>query len=320
MRLRNIFFLLIATLVIACGGSDDGIGSGNEENNSSNSNSTNINTNTTVRERTNVNNNSALEFAKRPEVPKLHNGENDMFVVHTTEYGVNYIVEWDCKKRAQRWVAYEMLMGGSYYPKSWNRNNWKNTEWHGDPFQVDPDIPAEYRTNPNQIYDTQYFMSRGHMCPSADRLRSKEVNEQTYYMSNIVPQNSALNEGIWLDMENKLRSWVNSKTTVYVVKGSTMDNANDIMGYNIYGLLIPKYFYMAFILKNSLGYYGLAFWTEHHTNKNHSGENLYDYAITIDELEKRTGIDFFCNLPDDIENQAESRIIYSTWGLTSSKK
>ena len=300
---------------MACGGSDDGIGGGDGK-----SSSINTNNNTTVKETTNVNVNSVLGYAQRLEVPKLHNGENDMFVVHTTEYGVNYIVEWDCKKRAQRWVAYEMLMGGSYYPKTWNRNSWKNTEWHGDPFQVDPDIPAEYRTNPNQIYDTQYYMSRGHMCPSADRLRSKEVNEQTYYMSNIVPQNSALNEGIWLDMENKLRSWVNSKTTLYVVKGSTMNNANDIMGYNIYGLLIPKYFYMAFILKNSLGYYGLAFWTEHHTNKNHSGENLYNYAITIDELEKRTGIDFFCNLPDDIENQAESRIIYSTWGLSSSNK
>ena len=311
MALRNIFFMLITALIMACGGSDDGAGGGTE----GNTNEENANINTTVDEATNVNKNAALGYAQRLEVPKLHNGENDMLVIHTTEYGVNYIVEWDCKKRTQRWTAYEMEMGGCYYPKTWNRNNWKSTEWHGDPFQVDPDIPAEYRTNPNQVYDNQYYMSRGHMCPSADRLRSKEVNEQTYYMSNIVPQASALNEGIWLDMENKLRSWVNNKTTVYVVKGSTMDKSDDIMGYNIYGLPIPKYFYMAFILKNSLGYYGLAFWTEHHTNKNHAGENLYNYAITIDELEKKTGIDFFCNLPDDVENQAESRIVYSTWGL-----
>ena len=61
-------------------------------------------------------------------------------------------------------------------------------------------------------------------------------------------------------------------------------------------------------------YHAIAFWTLHEdasdTNKNYG-----DYAITIDELEKRTGIDFFCNLPDDIEQNVESSYAPNAWGL-----
>ena len=66
--------------------------------------------------------------------------------------------------------------------------------------------------------------------------------------------------------------------------------------------------------KNKQGYKAIGFWVEH-LNEDRSNDNLIDYVVSIDELERLTGIDFFCNLPDDEEEQAE-RIVYpNTWGL-----
>ena len=71
---------------------------------------------------------------------------------------------------------------------------------------------------------------------------------------------------------------------------------------------------MACLLKNSQGYRAIAFWAEQ-KNEWKTYDNLADYAITIDELEKKTGIDFFCNLPDKTENEVESKIALKAWGL-----
>ena len=71
---------------------------------------------------------------------------------------------------------------------------------------------------------------------------------------------------------------------------------------------------VTFLYKNDNGYRALAFWFEHTNNDIPSSARLSDYVISIDELEEKTGIDFFCNLPDDIENQKESNVALSAWG------
>lgn len=73
-------------------------------------------------------------------------------------------------------------------------------------------------------------------------------------------------------------------------------------------LIVPKYFYMALLHynKETDTYHSIAFWTDH-IDESQSVKNLADYAISIKELEKRTGIDFFCNLPDVIEEDVEAQ-------------
>jgi endonuclease G len=82
----------------------------------------------------------------------------------------------------------------------------------------------------------------------------------------------------------------------------------------IHQLLVPKYFYMAVLHYNKATntYQGVAFWTLHQ-NDNDTTTNLKTFAITIDELERRTGIDFFCNLPDEIENAVEATVDFEFW-------
>lgn len=159
---------------------------------------------------------------------------------------------------------------------------------------------------------------RGHICPSADRVNSKEANEQTFYLSNIQPQINGFNTGVWLSMENQLRNtWNTSKyrDILYVCKGVTIDNASQIAGYTTSKLIVPKYFFAAVLAVKDGQYKAIGLWFEHKTNKD---TKLSNYVVSIDELEKLTGIDFFCNLPDKIENTVEAAsktTMLSDWGL-----
>ena len=76
---------------------------------------------------------------------------------------------------------------------------------------------------------------------------------------------------------------------------------------------MPKYFYMAVLSKKGSQWEAMAFWIEHQDVT--SWKALQEYAISIDALESKTGLDFFCNLPDDIENKAESTLTLSYWNL-----
>lgn len=108
---------------------------------------------------------------------------------------------------------------------------------------------------------------------------------------------------------NKVRSWSPNATTdtLYVCKGGTIDSESNIITRIQGKLIVPKYFFMACLLKNSQGYRAIAFWVEQ-KNEWRTNDDLADYAITIDELEKKTGIDFFCNLPDKTEKRLKARL------------
>ena len=71
---------------------------------------------------------------------------------------------------------------------------------------------------------------------------------------------------------------------------------------------------MALLCKNAQGYKAMAFWIQHKAG-NDDGQALKQYVISIDELEQKTGIDFFCNLPDDIEERVESNVAPNAWGF-----
>lgn len=255
--------------------------------------------------------------ANRLEIPKLKGGENNLFVVHTIkQLGVNYCMEYQCEQKASRWTAYQWYKGFSTNEGTFNRKYWDSSEWHGDPFQEDPLIPNEARTHLEDHTNNQH--DRGHILASADRLNSKDANEQTFYLSNIHPQLAGFNQtGIWANLELRLRNVYDKdgfRDTLYVVKGGTIDNGHFtwVKGKG-QELLVPKYFYMALLCKDKKnGYKAIAFWMDHVEN---TDKNYADYAISIDRLEELTGIDFFCNLPDDIEKEVEKNLQLKDWKL-----
>ena len=113
-----------------------------------------------------------------------------------------------------------------------------------------------------------------------------------------------------------MNSWGNSKSfrdTLYVVKAGTIRDDQVLEYAGTYKLLVPKYFYMAILCLKDGQYKAIGFWTEH--TANNSSKNPADYAISIKELEEKTGIDFFCNLPDDIEEEVQKEYNLADWGL-----
>jgi len=255
----------------------------------------------------NLNRNSTVEVqeAGRLEFPRLRQDGTSMVVVHSTQrYGVNYSLEWDFTKKSQRWSCYQMYAGNSSSNAS---------RYRGDPqYPYDPDIPSSYQFASDPYWNTGF--DHGHICPSADRLCSSEANYQTFYLSNMQPQVNGFNAGVWANMEVQLRNWNRNafRDTLYVCKGGTIDNSSQILRTLGSGLIVPKYFFMAILCKNSQGYKALGFWVEH---KASDDNDLSKYVVSIDKLEELTGIDFFCNLPDKTEQAVEANVYPQSWGL-----
>ena len=263
------------------------------------------------------------------EIPSFKTGTADAFVIHTLPDGrLNYCVGYNTTLKANCWTAFKWYndFSSNKNKYSWSRDRWKQGEtFNGyggtsDPFQPDPVLPSSLRLTSNDYNNSSY--QRGHLLGSADRLNSKEANGQSFYMSNMHPPSRGFNaQGIWYNLENFLRDEYDTslfRDTLYVVKGGTISEGKYTKVGSNGKLACPKFFYMAILryykkLANTNdGYSAIAFWMEHKTNSDVVSSK---YAVSIDELEKLTGIDFFCNLPDDIENAVESHYSLTDWKL-----
>lgn len=237
----------------------------------------------------------------RLELPSVSLAEHDYFVQKSTsDNRINYTVEWCGEKRANRWTAYQLCSADMI--KVAERKN---------KFYEDTEVPAEYRTTLSDYPGGGY--ARGHLCPSGDRVDTQERNDQTFCLSNMQPQISGHNSGIWNSLEGKVRQWAENCDTMYVVKAATIDSIAFIQGYITNHLIVPKYFYMALLAyKKATGTYeAMGIWSPHYN------KSTPEY-ISIKELQDRTGIDFFCNLPDQVEQTVEQEAHGDYWGVTIS--
>lgn len=264
----------------------------------------------------NVNCNDASKepALQRLEFPRVKEGSS-IVLIHTTNdrFGINYSVEWDYEKKAQRWSAYQM-------DRNTSRQNTTRYRSDDNQYPRDPLLPSYMYLSQDCFWNSGY--DHGHICPSADRLYSAEANYQTFFLTNMQPQMRNFNGGEnspWYRLESQVRSWANATTTetLYVVKGGTIDDGQ-VLPTKVKGeMLVPKYFFVALLLKNAQGYKAVGFWMEHLGNYP-TALPLSSYAVNIRELEKLTGIDFFCNLPDETENRVETLPIENVcraWGL-----
>ena len=247
--------------------------------------------------------------AYRIEIPRLSKDVVDdkaAFVVHYApdNYGdnrLNFSLEYNYASRHSRWVAF------TFYDKTAESNTGRSNAWSFDPYLI------EWTNNETDYRGSGY--DRGHIMASADRLYSRTANEQTFYYSNITPQVNSFNAGIWLELENTLRNyWGRSNSfrdTLYVVKGGTIRN-DQITGTICKNkVVVPKYNYMAVLSKKADTYKSIAFWFEN--RKYNEPYRLKEHALSVEELEGLTGIDFFHNLPDEIERVVEKQKKTSDW-------
>ena len=204
-----------------------------------------------------------------------------------------YEVMYNPEYKIPRWVRYELL--ASETDGVWSRKGLK--------FTPDPSVSFP------QAEDYDYRgsgWSRGHMAPAADFKWSSTAMIESFYFTNCCPQNLELNSGQWSTLEKKVREWAHRYGSLTVYTGPiVLDNAYGTIGYN--KVVVPDAFFKAILA----GEQSIAFVMYNHNNN----ENMQKCAMSVDDLEALTGIDFFAEQVDDFENQVEATYNLRNWGL-----
>lgn len=150
---------------------------------------------------------------------------------------------------------------------------------------------------------------RGHMCPAADQKWSSKAMDDAAVMANICPQLSSYNQGIWAKLEGKERDWAKTYGSIYIICGPIYTDVDQTY-IGSARTRVAGAFFKAFLYYNGANSRAIAYVIPHLS----SGLGSYSaYAMSIDDLEKATGYDFFSALPDDIEKVVEASYDPSKW-------
>ena len=206
-----------------------------------------------------------------------------------------YQLSYNEQHEQAEWVAYSLDKKDIVY------NNFKR------PFFIDdPKVrtkSASWRNYKNSGYD------KGHLCPAADKRYSKEAHDETFYTSNVSPQKHDFNAGIWNKLEQKTRYWAKKYEHLYVVTGGILKPNLKTIGKD--KVSVPNEFYKIILDYTQPEIKAIAFLLPHQESK----LPLYNFVVSIDEIERKTNIDFFPELPDDIETKLEANSNYKAWSF-----
>lgn len=249
-------------------------------------------------------------------------GSNDYVITHTGNLNGqtvrNYTMLFDREKHAALWVAYPLH---ACYRGSSGRTD----AWAADPL-IDASFQALLYGNPYCYYDGY---SRGHQIPSGDRTANEALNSQTFYASNMTPQNSDFNSGIWESLESKIRDNM-CADTLYVVTGCYFGNGYASTYDGSYGSSrdpeaklcpVPTHYFKV-ILRTRSGNTGkpvgkcsadelkaIGFWLEHRSDLPETFNS--EYCKSVEYIEQQTGLTFFPTADDEVKQQCTP----SEWAL-----
>ena len=214
-------------------------------------------------------------------------------ILHRTAMTISYNKEM----RTPNWVAYQMLKSDM------DGNLSREPE-----FYQDFDIKEEkYRVSTYDYSRSGY--DRGHMAPAGDFNGSRAAKKETFYMTNICPQNHKLNGDSWNTLEKQCRTWANREGGIYSVVGPiyTTQNPERIGTHKV---AVPDKFFRCILSLRKGHEKAVGFIYNNTSNR----QRITRAACTVDEVEKLTGLDFFAALPDKLESRLESSYDLADWG------
>lgn len=227
------------------------------------------------------------------ELPKPIDGEK---IIRHTGYTLSYNEEAE----QPSYVAYELTRA-----EVLTQNVERDDDFREDPMVLSKSAElSDYR---GSGYD------RGHMAPAADFRWSSEAMSDTFYLSNMSPQDPSFNRGIWADLEAAVRVMAYENDGLYVVTGPVLtDGPYETIGKN--EVAVPKNYYKVLLDYKEPDVKAIGFLLPNEG----SSKSLESFATTVDEVERVTGIDFFTALPDDQEEEIESTLNLSKWSMRTS--
>lgn len=262
------------------------------------------------------------------ELPVCEERDGYLYRTHYGQLGAkmdarNYTICFDPEVRASLWVAYPLHT--SHMKGNGDRNR--------SSFGYDPTVESSLQANLSRSYNGWY--DRGHQLPAADRKCSQEMMDQTFYSTNITPQQGNFNQNKWGALEGRVRGFA-CADTLYVVTGayfdgerhnSTIDASTKDCSGNV--CPTPTHYYKA-LLRTSKGNTGrsiteateavqlraIVFWMEHANTESITTITSAD-CISVAELERRTGFTFFPMIDDAIEQEVKESAVPSLWGINN---
>lgn len=242
------------------------------------------------------------------ELPAVEDEEGRAFIYHTAEVDGqqkrNYSMLYDAAGRIALWVAYPLC--GDYIGSG-----------RTDAWGYDPKIPDEYEPLLNHGWPERGF-DRGHQIPSGSRNANTAMNRQTFYYTNMTAQVSRFNQGLWANLENRVRGFVSVCDTLYVVTGPIFDSGEperwteDNAGNPV---AVPDGYFKAVLSYSvsSSAYYSVAFVydNEEYSRSNPTASDM----CSVSEVEAITGFTFFNNLPQSVARSVKNQCEPERWGL-----
>lgn len=206
-----------------------------------------------------------------------------------------YIVSYDEMARIPAWVAYELTADEANGAIGRSGKNFR------------PDGRVMVVQADNYDYRGSGW-SRGHMAPAGDFKWDESAMWDTFYYTNCCPQDVNLNNGSWNVLENHVRRLAKKYGAVYVVTGPVV-GANRFGKIGAHQVVVPDGFFKALLVYHDNKFYAIGFYMENVPEK----QSLRNTYVTIDDLEKLTGFDFFPFLEDNVENSIEAEVNTSVW-------
>ena len=202
-------------------------------------------------------------------------------------------VSFNSDNKTPNWVSWELL--GSETEGTSPRYN---------KFWCDEDIEG----CPTHYDYTHSGYDRGHMCPAADQKWSDTAMIDCFSLANIAPQDNSLNSGAWSTLEKKERLWAQRDSAIVIVAGPIYEKT-DTKRIGDAGVRVPSAFFKVIVAPYLPKPRGIAFV---YPNMYAPG-NMENYVMTIRDVEKITGLDFFHYLPDDVEESVETASSFQDW-------
>lgn len=234
--------------------------------------------------------NSIMEAPAGMEIPASVKGSTTVtYSAYTSSYNQTTLIP--------DWVAYELTAD----------------ETDGDELRGDRMFSMDKRVKGPQAMREDYYDSgwtKGHMAPASDFRWSADAMDDTFHFTNVCPQNEYLNGKDWEYLENRVRDWAEKFGKAWVVTGPIIGTGK-YGKIGEHGVTVPDAFYKAVMVNSKGKYRAIAFVMFNDDNRYW----LKDCAVSINDVEKMTGLDLYPALDDKIEESVEDEVSLSFWGL-----
>ena len=231
---------------------------------------------------------------KKDLLPELSQGEQ---LVHHFAYDLVYN---EVHEQAQ-WVAYTLKP--ERLVKRCNRSDYDN-------FRRDPLV----RTGTADVDDYRGSgYDRGHLVPAGDMVWSTTAMSESFFFSNICPQNPSFNRGIWKKLEELMRTWAADADSLCIVTGPLLSEGLPTLGRN--KVSIPRAYFKVILRFEQGRMEAIGFVLPNRR----STQSLRYLGLSVDSVESLTGLDFFTGLPNGAEELVESSLCSSCWTWTANR-